>query len=125
MLTSPTETEFSRRVELVKRADRAARAYDPRIFQVQATYADNLRHVLVATSDGVLSFDRQPLARMSVAGSGARQRRRPRSSGHAGGGGRVELELLPEGERRPSTSPAKPRARPSCSSTPSMRPPAK
>ena len=41
-------------MELVKRADRAARAYDPRIFQVQAIYADNLRHVLVATSDGVL-----------------------------------------------------------------------
>ena len=53
-------------MELVKRADDAARAYDPRIFQVQVAYADNLRHVLVATSDGVLTFDRQPLARMSV-----------------------------------------------------------
>ena len=60
----------------MKRADRAARAYDPRIFQVQATYADNLRHVLVATSDGVLSFDRQPMARMSVSAAGARRRRR-------------------------------------------------
>ena len=43
---------------LVKRADRAARAYDSRVFQVQATYADNLRQVLVATSEGRLSFDR-------------------------------------------------------------------
>src|SRR5215831_17148477 len=64
VVTAPTETAFSERVELVKRADRAARAYDPRVFQVQATYADNLRHVMVATSDGVLTFDRQPLARM-------------------------------------------------------------
>ena len=55
MLTAPNETAFSERVELVQRADRAARAYDPRIFQVQATYADNLRQVLVATSDGVLT----------------------------------------------------------------------
>src|SRR6201998_429735 len=32
VLTAPTETAFSDRVDLVKRADRAARAYDPRIF---------------------------------------------------------------------------------------------
>ena len=50
----------------MKRADRAARAYDRRIFQVQAAYADNLRHVMVATSEGVLTLDRQPLARLSV-----------------------------------------------------------
>src|SRR5947209_5133086 len=36
VLISPTETAFAERVELVKRADRAARAYDPRIFEVQA-----------------------------------------------------------------------------------------
>jgi TldD protein len=78
------------RVELVKRADRAARAYDPRIFQVTANYADNLRQVLIASSDGVLSYDRQPLARLSVSvlarvGDGVPQ------SGSDGGGGRVEL----------------------------------
>src|SRR5437764_1194463 len=66
VLTAPTETAFAERVELVKRADRAARAYDPRIFQVQAVYADNLRYVLVVTSEGVLTMDRQPLARLSV-----------------------------------------------------------
>src|ERR1017187_2707072 len=44
VLTAPSETAFSVRVELVKRPDRAALAYDPRIFQVQAVYADNLRH---------------------------------------------------------------------------------
>src|SRR5581483_3238112 len=61
VVTAPTETAFAERVELVKRADRAARAYDNRIFQVQAVYADNLRQVLVATSEGVLTVDRQPL----------------------------------------------------------------
>src|SRR5579871_3001366 len=54
------------RVDLVKRADRAARAFDNRIFQVQAAYVDNIRHVLVATSEGRLSFDSQPMARLSV-----------------------------------------------------------
>src|SRR5215472_7783843 len=34
IFTAPTETAFAERVELVKRADRAARAADPRVFQV-------------------------------------------------------------------------------------------
>ena len=71
-------------------AARAARAYDPRIFQVQAGYADNLRYVLVATSEGVLTIDRQPLARLSVSAL-ARENGGVPQRGHAGGGGRVEL----------------------------------
>jgi TldD protein len=90
VLTAPTQTAFSERVELVKRADRAARAYDPRVFQVQVVYADNLRQVMVATSEGVLTLDRQPLARLSVHAL-ARQNGGPPQRGHAGGGGRVEL----------------------------------
>ena len=90
VLTAPTETAFAERVELVKRADLAARAYDSRIFQVQAAYADNLRQVMVATSEGNITFDRQPLARLSVSAL-ARQNGGAPQRGHAGGGGRVEL----------------------------------
>ncbi len=93
MLRAPHETGLDERVDLVKRADRAARAYDPRVFQVQATYADSLRHVLVATSDGRLSFDRQPMARMSVSAL-ARQGDGDPQQGHAGGGGRVTLDFF-------------------------------
>jgi len=99
VVVAPTETELAGRVELVKRADRAARAYDARIFQVQVVYADNLRHTLVATSDGTLSHDRQPLTRVSVSamareGDGAPQR------GWSGGGGRVGLEFF-DNDRTP------------------------
>jgi TldD protein len=93
MLSAPHETQLAERVELVKRADRAARAYDPRVFQVQATYADSLRNVLVATSEGRLSFDRQPMARMSVSAL-ARQGDGAPQHGHSGGGGRVTLEFF-------------------------------
>ncbi len=93
VLVAPTETAFAERVELVKRADRAARAYDSRIFQVQAAYADNLRQVMVATSDGVLTLDRQPMARLSVSAL-ARENGGTPQRGHAGGGGRVELDYF-------------------------------
>jgi TldD protein len=93
VLVAPTETAFAERVELVKRADRAARAYDSRIFQVQAAYADNLRVVMVATSEGALTLDRQPLARLSVS-TLARENGGVPQRGHAGGGGRVELEFF-------------------------------
>jgi len=95
VLTAPTETAFAERVELVKRADRAARAYDGRVFQVQAAYADNLRQVLVATSEGVLTLDRQPLARLSVSAL-ARVNGGTPQRGHSGGGGRVELRYFQE-----------------------------
>jgi TldD protein len=93
VLTAPTETAFLDRVELVKRADRAARAYDSRIFQVQAFYADSLRQVMVATSDGVLTIDRQPQARLNVAAL-ARQNGGEPQRGQAGGGGRVALDYF-------------------------------
>ncbi len=93
VLTAPSDTSLLERVELVKRADRAARAEDHRVIQVQASYVDNLRHVLVANSDGILTFDRQPMARMGVAalareGQGVPQR------GYSGGGGRVSLDFF-------------------------------
>src|ERR1700688_2442852 len=93
VLTAPTETAFAERVDLVKRADRAARAYDPRIFQVQAVYADNLRYVLVATGAGVRRMDRRPLARMSLFALARKDGGAPQR-GHAGGGGRVELDFF-------------------------------
>lgn len=93
VLVAPTETSLAERVELVKRADVAARAADSRVFLVQAMYADNLRHVLVATSDGGVTFDRQPLTRLGVSayvrGTDGRTQ-----NAYAGGGGRVGLEFF-------------------------------
>jgi TldD protein len=93
MLVTPNEASLAERVELVRRANDAARVHDKRVFQVQASYADSVREVMIASSEGQLSFDRQPMARMSVSvlardGSGAPQH------GYSGGGGRVTLEFF-------------------------------
>ena len=93
MIHAPHEATLGERVALVKRADTAARAYDSRVFQVQANYADSLRHVMVATSDGTLSFDRQPMARMSVMVL-ARGKEGTPQHGYSGGGGRVTLDFF-------------------------------
>ena len=93
VLTAPTDMAFADRVDLVKRAEKAARAYDNRVFQVQASYADSLRHVLVATSDGLLNFDRQPMARLNVQAM-ARQNGGAPQSGYSGGGGRIDLDFF-------------------------------
>ncbi len=97
------DLDLAARLELILRADRAARAFDPRIVQVRASYAEELRHILVAGSDGTLASDTQPLGRLNVyviAKEGAVTTR-----GAAGGGGRAGLEQFagsksPEGLAR-------------------------
>src|SRR5437764_4266204 len=92
------DAEITAKVELVMRGDRAARAYDPRIKEVRASYADELRNILVVGSDGTFAEDSQPLARLNVSciakteGTSAR--------GSSGGGGRVALDFF-FGEKTP------------------------
>ena len=86
------EADVMAKVDLVNRADKAARAYDPRIKEVRVGYADELRHILVIGSDGSFAEDSQPLARLNVfclAKSGNES-----SRGTAGGGGRVGIEFF-------------------------------
>jgi len=92
------DAEITAKVELIMRADKAARAYDPRIQEVRASYSDELRNILVVASDGTFAEDSQPLARLNVSciakteGNSAR--------GSAGGGGRVALDFF-FGEKTP------------------------
>jgi TldD protein len=91
VLAAPTETALADRAAMVQRADAVARAYDSRVFQVQASWADSLRQVLIATSDGSITTDRQPMARMSVRVL-ARENGGTPQSGFSGGGGRIGLD---------------------------------
>ena len=58
--------DLAARLELILRADRAARAYDPRIVQVRSSYSEELRRILIAASDGAFASDTQPLCRLNV-----------------------------------------------------------
>src|SRR5271170_5996943 len=86
------DSDLSARLDLVMRADRAARAYDPRITQVRASYSDELRRILIAASDGTFASDTQPLARLNVFVLAKEEDRTAR--GTSGGGGRVEIDFF-------------------------------
>ena len=51
------DAEITAKVELVMRAYESARSYDPRIQEVRASYADELRNILVVGSDGTFAED--------------------------------------------------------------------
>jgi len=86
------DAEITAKVELLMRADRAARGYDPRIKEVRASYADELRKVLVVGSDGTFAEDSQPLARMNVSCIAKSDSNSAR--GTSGGGGRIALDFF-------------------------------
>jgi TldD protein len=82
------DVEVAKKAELVVRANKAAHAYDKRVKQVIATYADSTKRVLVANTNGHLAMDTQDLCRLGVhvVAEGKKGERR---TGFFGGGGRV------------------------------------
>ena len=79
--------ELPARIALLERAEGAARGYDPRVEKVIATLGEEVKHVRIANSAGVLAEDVQPLfsIRVAVIASDKGVRR----EGSAGGGGRM------------------------------------
>ena len=95
--TSPTQIPIREKVRLLEEIDQAARAVDPRIKMVIASFAAEDKVVMVVNSDGRIGADRQPLCRLNVtviAEDGGN-----RQTGSFGGGGRVEWGFFLEDER--------------------------
>jgi TldD protein len=63
---APEDVSKDRKIELLRRADDAARAAGSAISQVSAAYGDGRRRFLVANSDGVLATDDQVRTRLAV-----------------------------------------------------------
>ena len=86
--TLPTPEKLA----LLRRADAAARAADPRVQQVMASLAMNYEVVVMASTDGRLAADVRPLIRMDVTVIVEDKGRREQA--HVGGGGRQALDYF-------------------------------
>jgi len=86
------ETVPEEKLALLRRADAAAHAYDPRIAKVTVTFAEELKEILIVTSDGKLVRDRQPLMRFGV--SAIAESNGKRQGGSSGGGGRLGMDYF-------------------------------
>ena len=93
---SPTDVPVEAKIGLLDEIDRYARGLDPCIKQVMASVITQHRQILIASSDGTMAADTQPLVRLNVqviAGDGEK-----REMGYEGMGGRYALERLMDPE---------------------------
>jgi TldD protein len=86
------DLELNSKIELLQRADRSARRYDSRVVEVRAVLANELKHVLVYSSNGDAVSDVQPLTVMQISCIAAAES--DRQIGIKGGGGRVGIEFF-------------------------------
>ena len=89
-----SDLDVVQRIALVERADRAARAYDPRVEKVIVSLADETKKIRIANSMGFLVEDVQPLFSIRVSAIAAENG--VRREGSSGGGGRVGPEFFIE-----------------------------
>ena len=101
--------------KLLERAAAAAHAFDPHIVKVEASLSEEIREILVVTSDGTMARDTQPLMRFGVRVIAERDGKR--QEGSSGGGGRTGVGYFEgkslirrwqPGPRRSSARPARP-----------------
>ena len=86
------------KVGLLQKIEAYARRKDPRVTQVMAGLAAEHDIVMVMRSDGVLAADVRPLVRVSVQVIVEQNGRR--EQGHAGGGGRFDLDFFTDRQIR-------------------------
>ncbi|MCS6303512.1 MAG: metalloprotease TldD [Nitrospira sp.] len=91
------EVPTADRVTLLNEIDAEARRYDPRIKNVMASFNTEYKVVAVATTDGALVADIQPLSRLQI--TCIAEDRDNRQVGSFGGGGRVAFEYYREDNR--------------------------
>jgi TldD protein len=85
------------KLALLRAADKAARAFDPRIVKVEASFTESIKEVLLFTSDGRTAQDMQPLMRFGV--RAVAEQNGKRQSGSGGGGGRYGMDYFTNARR--------------------------
>ena len=89
-----SEIATEERVELLNLIDAEARRYDARITKVMASFNTEYKVIVVATSEGLLVGDVQPLSRLQV--TCIAEEGQNRQIGSFGGGGRVGFSFYRE-----------------------------
>ncbi len=95
---APLALDEAKRVELLRRADAAARGHDGRVREVGVNLATSAKSFLVANTDGLWAEDRAYLSRLVVSALALEGDRR--QEGFAAGGGCVDASYF-ETERSP------------------------
>src|SRR5271154_3489192 len=97
LASTPLGVPLADRARLLEDIDRTARALDPRVTKVMASFSTEEKIVMIVNSGGQVAADVQPLSRLNVtviAEDGA-----GRQVGSSGCGGRVEYKYFIEGDR--------------------------
>ncbi|MDQ6734506.1 MAG: metalloprotease TldD [Nitrospirota bacterium] len=95
--TTELEVATSERVDLLNLIDAEARRYDPRIKNVMASFNTEYKRIIVATTDGLMVNDVQPLSRLNV--TCIAEENGNRQIGTFGGGGRIGFSYYREQDR--------------------------
>ncbi len=91
---SPTNWDLKEKIALLKKMDRMARDFDPRISNVSVSLAVEDYVIIIATSRGAIFADRRPLVRLNIACQAEENGKR--ENGSSGGGGRFDFRTLLE-----------------------------
>ncbi|MFT7581715.1 MAG: TldD protein [Myxococcota bacterium] len=91
-INDAVDVALDAKLALLEKIDVAARAYDPRIKQVQASISSERRTVVIVSASGKITVDVRPLVRLSVACIAIDGTNR--QVGSWGGGGRTEMQVF-------------------------------
>jgi len=80
--------------QLLQRASAAALSQNPLIIKAETSFVEAVREILVASSDGALAYDTQPMVRFGVRAIAEKDGRR--HGGFSGGGGRTDMSYFDE-----------------------------
>ncbi|MCJ7581166.1 MAG: TldD/PmbA family protein [Candidatus Aminicenantes bacterium] len=93
------DTDLKKKIELVKKVYLSAQNTHAAIKKVKVSYMDQIQHIVVINSDGLVTSDVRPLLKCTCLAIA--EKSNLREAGFSGGGGRVGMEyfqnqLLPE-----------------------------
>ncbi len=87
----PSEVSIDEKVDLLRRADKAAREYDKEITQVMIRYSDYVQKIWLANSEGTYVHDTRVRTRIAINAVGANEK--TKQSGFNGPGGHYGFEF--------------------------------